>query len=1583
MSVAVTWSLRAITAAACVLPFLVLPPPSTGQMPGMPPHMSSNPNDLGSTGESEAASSSKEDKKARKAEKKAEKERKRAEKERQKSGETARQSTETAPQGSSAAPPVAVPFTAVAPPPGANRLAVSPGRKICGEKPKPIIVGSNGKVGSGARAKGKALSTLSGLAGGFLGGGGGGGGKGKDGPPLVKCKIKDKEMTLFTDPGTGISMKVGAKQTGDTINVFAEVAKSPDNGTFQAAYMTPPGESPQVPQDVGICGLWGEWSLTVSWTKTTYVNGQKVSEESGGYSKAGNFSIPGTVSSDAAPAGLWKQMGFSNASHGAKGIAMQYKAPAALAAGKPVDMVIHVTRPGEDPVTTVPFVLKMSKVADNFMFEQAPDEPCPEDGGPQMATDDGPPANQQEEQQEEQEDDQPPPAAGPTPGSTPADPPKPPPVAQCLPGQVYIAYKDPCEERLRQARDRLAQRPSAGAATVDGLRDRAAQEARIAGDIATQASLAHHDAAEAGRKAEDARREAEFREGLFDKYGTHQQGQTAAYDELAEAARGMGDNMEQRAVEAERRADGWDEAAARYDKLTKTTSDRSLADAARQAADNAREEAAKYRDQANEYREEAAKDYKRSDERTQSGQDIQTDTDKMAKDAQDARQAADDAEALEECLKRAAAMLDRMAAAQAQAAQIAAGQLAQVLTANLKSFLANPSAGWDWEAMSPDERSAWLNDKVANWNTLNFDQRLAVLRLVEYADQRADYIREQAAYKAFQESDAGQGTTPDAIQSRSAQIQALMDEIKRLEEQYTRSDAEKARLKELRETVKSMTEKLQADLIARANAHNAMVDATRQLQRATWAVNPQAHAAEVADRVRRMAELKAQLQRAQAQREARQQALDAREAAINERIANAPDQAAADAAKTELKNLEEAREYYDKIDSSNVNTAQARYNDALFETSVDSHMDGLVEIGMESSLDARVDQYLQANPGPLQQAINANTATIRTGINALDFRPERFNVWRSAINAYDAVTGAASAAAVTGAAAVGLVYGVGKGAIGGLIDLGELIIIEPFDLAGEIYERQMGIEDGFFGKESLNTLSALTSQMPLETLVQITLHYGKKVYTGMQTLQSAYQTGSIVQGFQGGVPFGEFIGEIYVDPTVVIGGVGKIGKVLGVIGKVDDFMPPPGVIADALKAAGPGAENVQIVGKLPDGRPYIIALDSSKPGGVAGVAILDPGTAPLSSFDPPPSGIVDGGACKPPPSPGTAALAPFDVPPSGAVMSGPGTMALPEPAFIFWKGGTDLVLQTADGTKMINLGPQLGKGSYTVVFRNASQPGTVVKITQGGVSEFAQQMDRWGEQALNSLPQNIRDNVVSTPKTQEAFAIKAANDNHPFDGGTVRIVGEAPPTFMDQLGGSARMMTPEEAKALYEGTRAINDNGMVWLDNKFNNYGFQPNQAGGLKLAIQDPGGIVPIKGATPAERAQRALIFQTAVSNPPGVWRIRLKQAEDAWRKAANDLARAEGMQGGSARDAAVDAAKKALAQAEQNYKNIPFEYGDKLIEKYGDWIDTDKLGVPLDQIQGHFNPINGFMYPQSGVMLGNSLPPATLDGIKATMMP
>ena len=242
---------------------------------------------------------------------------------------------------------------------------------------KPIQVGPNARVGSSARAKAKATSTALGLVGGLLGGGGnkGGGDRGDEGPRLARCKIKDSEMTVFTDPETGIELKVGAKRDKNGLVVFAEVDESPDNGTFQAAMLENSNGDVMAPQNVEICELWGEWKLTVSWTKTTYVDNQIVKQESGGWQKTGMFNLPGTMETGD---GIWQRLGFSNASHGARMVAMRYPIPPPDADDDPLSTVIHITRPGRDPVDTAPFGLDFDEGPGGIVFTRERPSDCPD-----------------------------------------------------------------------------------------------------------------------------------------------------------------------------------------------------------------------------------------------------------------------------------------------------------------------------------------------------------------------------------------------------------------------------------------------------------------------------------------------------------------------------------------------------------------------------------------------------------------------------------------------------------------------------------------------------------------------------------------------------------------------------------------------------------------------------------------------------------------------------------------------------------------------------------------------------------------------------------------------------------------------------------------------------------------------------------------------------------------------------------------------------------------------------------------------------------------------------------------------------
>lgn len=239
----------------------------------------------------------------------------------------------------------------------------------CPPEKQPISVGPNNRVGSSARTRQRATNAVLGAVSGLIGGGGGGG---SQGPDLVRCRLGERESTVFSDPATGVALRVAARRTGAGVEIYAGVERSPDSGTFQTAFLENGDGAAQAPRDVGVCGLWGEWSLSVSWTRTTYQDGAMVSRQSGGWERSGQFAMPGVLSTAERPDGLWRRLGFSNASHGARQIALRYAVtPADLAAG-PLQVVIHVSRPSTDPVTTVPFVLLMSENPHGFTFTRAP-----------------------------------------------------------------------------------------------------------------------------------------------------------------------------------------------------------------------------------------------------------------------------------------------------------------------------------------------------------------------------------------------------------------------------------------------------------------------------------------------------------------------------------------------------------------------------------------------------------------------------------------------------------------------------------------------------------------------------------------------------------------------------------------------------------------------------------------------------------------------------------------------------------------------------------------------------------------------------------------------------------------------------------------------------------------------------------------------------------------------------------------------------------------------------------------------------------------------------------------------------------
>ena len=76
-------------------------------------------------------------------------------------------------------------------------------------------------------------------------------------------------------------------------------------------------------------------------------------------------------------------------------------------------------------------------------------------------------------------------------------------------------------------------------------------------------------------------------------------------------------------------------------------------------------------------------------------------------------------------------------------------------------------------------------------------------------------------------------------------------------------------------------------------------------------------------------------------------------------------------------------------------------------------------------------------------------------------------------------------------------------------------------------------------------------------------------------------------------------------------------------------------------------------------------------------------------------------------------------------------------------------------------------------------------------------------------------------------------------------------------------MTDGQARAFADATQELNKNGFAWMDNHTGNYGYEkiPGTADDWRVVVLDPGGIVPMKGATTVEKAANATALQNRLN--------------------------------------------------------------------------------------------------------------------------
>ncbi len=250
---------------------------------------------------------------------------------------------------------------------------VQPSRPAtCGiESSKPIVVGPKSEVGTGAAkvVEEAASGFLGGLLGKATGGILGGGGGDAEGPPLSKDPIPDSEKKTF-QVNDQLKMRVGAHldPEGKQVLISATILEVPGKGTFQAVgykFLPLPDHIAQTsdcawqPADQYFWyKLWLEWSLSVSWSRDHFVDGQRVSHEEGSFAKSGvkdlasgTVKIPGTPEFGAT---LWQQAGFPRATSGVQSMGFAIPLESTKLESGVAQIVIQVTNPTVDPVVTIP-----------------------------------------------------------------------------------------------------------------------------------------------------------------------------------------------------------------------------------------------------------------------------------------------------------------------------------------------------------------------------------------------------------------------------------------------------------------------------------------------------------------------------------------------------------------------------------------------------------------------------------------------------------------------------------------------------------------------------------------------------------------------------------------------------------------------------------------------------------------------------------------------------------------------------------------------------------------------------------------------------------------------------------------------------------------------------------------------------------------------------------------------------------------------------------------------------------------------------------------------------------------------------
>jgi len=239
----------------------------------------------------------------------------------------------------------------------------------------------------------------------------------------------------------------------------------------------------------------------------------------------------------------------------------------------------------------------------------------------------------------------------------------------------------------------------------------------------------------------------------------------------------------------------------------------------------------------------------------------------------------------------------------------------------------------------------------------------------------------------------------------------------------------------------------------------------------------------------------------------------------------------------------------------------------------------------------------------------------------------------------------------------------------------------------------------------------------------------------------------------------------------------------------------------------------------------------------------------------------------------------------------------------------------------------LGEGATSKAYSLADHPGKVLRI---GNKVSMENFDKLREMENAATIDTFGRAALADPRMGDKHVrgVKLYGSWQSAEGQLVEIVDLAPEMWTNMRKRMGGKMTRGQALAMEAAARDLNNAGYAWIDNHAHNFAFEPMPGGDRwRVVVVDPGGIVPAKGATLAERAQNARAIQGQVHNPKAQY---IEDIEIAQKKFADQVG------------------KVYFEVAGEMY------YTDKMQDR----IDFDAYGVDPDSVK--FRPSIAIEHPE-----------------------